>query len=324
MADGFLTRPFSLQGKTIWVAGHNGLVGAALTRRLEAAGHHVLKAPRTALDLRNQAATQDWLYEHKPDAVILAAAKVGGILANDTHPADFLYDNLMIEAHVIHGAYRAGVKKLLFLGSSCIYPREAPQPVKEEALLTGPLEPTNEAYAIAKIAGIKLCRSYRRQYGCDFISAMPCNLYGPGDRFDPENSHVIPALMMKFDRAVAQNEKEVEIWGSGLPLREFMHVDDCAAALVFLLENYSDERPVNIGTGQEVSIKDLAKMLADVTGYRGALAFNLEKPDGAPRKVMDSRLIRKAGWTPHYDLKAGLVQTYDWYRRAGINRPAAA
>lgn len=308
-----MTESFSLRNKKVWVAGHNGMVGAATVRRLAREECCILTMERSALDLRAQADTQDWLAEHRPDVVIVAAAKVGGILANDTYPADFLYDNLMIEANIIRASFKAGVKKLLFLGSSCIYPREAEQPIKEEALLTAPLEQTNEWYAVAKIAGIKLCQAYRKQHGCDFIAAMPCNLYGPGDTYDEQNSHVIPALLMKMHKAKREGAAQVVLWGTGMPLREFMHVDDLADALVFLLKHYSDASPVNTGSGGEVSIRDLAGEIAQTVGYKGNILFDPEKPDGTPRKLMDSSRLHALGWQPRISLSDGLLQVYQDY-----------
>jgi GDP-L-fucose synthase len=305
---------FEIAGKTIFVAGHQGLVGRAVSRRLIQDGAQVLAAPRAELDLRDQAATKTFLKEAAPDAVIVAAATVGGILANSTYPVDFLNDNLLIESNLIGGAHDAGIERLLFLGSSCIYPREAPQPMREDALLTGPLEPTNQWYAIAKIAGIMLCRAYRAQYGRSYVAAMPTNLYGPGDNFDLNSSHVIPALMRKIDTAARERKPSVEIWGTGTPLREFMHVDDLADALVFLLKTYDEEEHINVGSGQEVSIAGLAGLLAEVIGYRGELVFDTSKPDGPPRKALDSTRIAALGWTPHYSLEDGLKQTYAWYR----------
>ena len=304
---------FMLPGKRIWVAGHNGLVGSALVRALPA--DMVMVVDRDELDLRDQMATRLWVKHHKPDAIILAAATVGGIGDNKARPADFLYDNLMIEANVIHVAYESGVEKLLFLGSSCIYPREAAQPITEEALLTGPLEPTNEAYAIAKIAGIKMCQSYRQQYGASFVSAMPCNLYGPGDRFDAMRSHVIPALMLKMHQARQEKRAQLELWGTGSPLREFLHVDDLARALILMLTEYNDSLPLNIGSGDEVSIRDLASTMAAVTGYQGQIVFNPAHPDGTPRKILDSQRVQALGWQPRIDLKTGLQETYDWFCR---------
>ncbi|MDR3735597.1 MAG: GDP-L-fucose synthase [Acidobacteriaceae bacterium] len=310
---------FDLAGKRVWVAGHRGMVGSATTRRLAQADCVVLTVGKDQVDLRRQAAVESWVMENRPDAVILSAARVGGILANDSRPAEFLYDNLVIEANVIHASYLAGVKKLLFLGSTCIYPRLAPQPITEDALLTGPLEPTNQWYAVAKIAGIKLCQSYRRQYGCDFISAMPTNSYGPGDKFDLRGGHVLPTLMMKIDAAKRQEAPFVEIWGTGTPKREFLHVDDLADALVFLLENYSDEGHVNVGTGQDLTIGELAAMIADVVGYRGTFRFDTTKPDGTPRKLSDTALLSSLGWRAKTDLRTGIAETYRWYSES-VNR----
>ena len=305
---------FEIAGKSIFVAGHNGLVGQALVRRLDGDGARIIAASRTELDLRDQAATKAFLRDMAPDAVIVAAATVGGILANSTFPVDFLNDNLLIETNLISGAHETGIDRLLFLGSSCIYPREAQQPMSEDALLTGPLEPTNQWYAIAKIAGIMLCRAYREQYGRSYIAAMPTNLYGPGDNFDLSSSHVIPALMRKIDAAARERKPMVEIWGTGTPQREFMHVDDLADALVFLLKTYDKEEHINVGSGQEVSIAELAELLAEVIGYKGELMFDTTKPDGPPRKALDSTRIAALGWTPHYSLEEGLKQTYVWYR----------
>ena len=301
---------YSLRNKRVWVAGHRGMVGAATIRRLQHEGCMILTSD---IDLRSQAATQDWLMLHKPDVVVVAAARVGGIGANGAYPADFIYDNLMIEANVIHGAFQAGVERLLFLGSSCIYPRAASQPINEEALLSGALEPTNEWYAVAKIAGVKLCQAYRRQHGCDFISAMPCNLYGPGDTFDAEKSHVIPALMLKMAVARVVNAPSVTLWGTGAPLREFLYVEDLADALVFLLQHYTGEAPVNVGSGEEVSIATLATQIAAVTGYAGEIVFDASMPDGTPRKVLDSGKLGAMGWTPHTSLRDGLEKAYEWY-----------
>lgn len=324
MADGFLKNSYSLEGKAIWIAGHGGMVGQALIKHPGFELSKIQTASRRECDLMQQGAVQEWIQSNKPDVVVLAAAKVGGILANDTYPAEFLYDNLMIEANVIHAAYECGVEKLLFLGSSCIYPREALQPIAEDALLSGPLEKTNEAYAIAKIVGIKLCQMYRRQYGCDFIAAMPCNLYGPGDRFDLENSHVIPALMMKAHEAKISGSGSMQIWGSGKPRREFLYVDDLADALVFLLENYSGERPVNVGVGNDISIAELSQIIANTVGFEGDLAFDLSKPDGTMQKLMDSSRIMRAGWKPQAGLKDGLFRTYTWYQENRASKKRAA
>lgn len=306
-----MTELFSLQNKKIWVAGHTGMVGAAVMRRLAQEPCELITVSRDQLDLRRQDDVEKWLTQNKPDAIILAAAHVGGIKANHDEPADFLYNNLAIETNIIHGAYKAGVEKLLFLGSSCIYPKEAPQPITEEALLAGPLEPTNEWYAIAKIAGIKLCQAYRRQHGCDFISAMPCNLYGPGDTYDAQRSHVIPALIMKMQAAKERGAPSVTLWGTGNPLREFLYVDDLADALVFLLKNYSDEKIVNVGSGSEMKISELAKEIANIIGYQGRIIFDPSMPDGTMRKVMDNSRIQSMGWQPQTNLKSGLVQAYD-------------
>jgi len=304
---------FDLSGKRIWVAGHRGMVGAALVRRLSDEACEILTIGRDRLDLRNQAATENWLQAARPDAVIVAAATVGGIQANNDRPVDFLYDNLMIEANIINASWKAGVDKLLFLGSSCIYPRLAPQPIQEDALLTGALEPTNEWYAIAKIAGIKLCQAYRKQYGCNFISAMPTNLYGPGDNFDLQSSHVLPALLRKAHAAKQTASEQMTIWGSGTPLREFLHVDDLADALVFLLQFYADEKHVNVGSHQEYSIRALAELICKVVGFDGDLVFDKSKPDGTPRKLMDSSILKNLGWTPKIPFESGLRQTYAWF-----------
>lgn len=304
----------SLKGKRVWVAGNNGLVGSAMVERLQSEGCEIITVSRADLDLRRQDDVEDWLTDHQPEVIILAAARVGGILANDRSPADFLYDNLMIETNIIHSAYMTGVQRLLFLGSSCIYPREAPQPMKEQDLLTGAFESTNEAYAIAKITGMKLCEFYRRQYGCDFITAIPCNLYGPNDLYDLERSHVIPALIMKAHLAKERNEESLEIWGSGTPHREFMHVHDLADALVFLLKNYNSGKPINVGYGADYSIKDLAGMVKGAIGFDGDIIFNADKPDGTPRKLMDSSRINEAGWNASIDLEEGLRGTYAWYQ----------
>ncbi|MFD1912800.1 GDP-L-fucose synthase family protein [Halodurantibacterium flavum] len=305
--------PFRLAGRRVWVAGHRGMVGAALMRRLAGTGSELLTVTRAECDLRDQAAVTGWMAQARPEVVILAAATVGGIAANAARPATFLYDNLAIATNVIEGARQAGVAKLLFLGSSCIYPRAAPQPIPEEALLTGPLEPTNEAYAIAKIAGLKLCAAYRQEHGCDFISVQPTNLYGPGDNYDPEGSHVLPALLRRFHKARLARAPEVAVWGSGAPLREFLHVDDLADALVFLLERYSGMVPVNVGSGQEVSIAALARMVADVTGYAGRITFDPARPDGTPRKRLDCSRLHALGWDRARPLAQGLAETYaDW------------
>jgi GDP-L-fucose synthase len=299
--------------KRIWVAGHNGMVGSAITRYLTKRGDDVLKAGREVVDLRDQLAVEVWLKQNRPEAIVFAAAKVGGIYANDTYPAEFIYDNLAIEANVIHSAHLAGVDRLVFLGSSCIYPKFAPQPITEDALLTGPLEPTNEWYAIAKIAGIKLCQAYRKQYGHSYISVMPCNLYGPGDNFDPLTSHVLPALIRRFHEAKEEERSEVVVWGTGKPLREFLHVDDLAKAVVFCLDQYDQYEHINCGAGTEVSIRTLAEIVARVVGYRGKIVFDATKPDGTPRKFMDSSRIAALGWKPEISLEEGLASTYQRY-----------
>ncbi|MEQ8700858.1 MAG: GDP-L-fucose synthase [Bauldia litoralis] len=307
--------PFSLDGKRVWVAGHRGMVGQAVVRRLEDEPCEILTADRQTLDLRNQAEVKAWLADARPDVVILAAARVGGILANSTYPADFLYDNLMIEANIIHSSFEVGVGKLLFLGSSCIYPKFAEQPITEESLLTGPLESTNEAYAIAKIAGIKLCEAYRQQHGADFISAMPTNLYGPGDNFDLQSSHVLPALLRRTHEAKQRGDPSLVIWGSGSPRREFLHVDDCAAALVYLLQNYSAPTHVNIGFGEDISILDLARLIAEIVGFSGTIEHDLSKPDGTPRKLMSSARLQALGWKPKIGLRDGIASTYEYFVR---------
>jgi GDP-L-fucose synthase len=291
------------------------MVGSAVVRRLAAEDCTVITAGRDEVDLRRQEAVEAWMDRVRPQAVFLAAAKVGGILANDTQPAPFLYENLMIEANVIEAARKSGVEKLLFLGSSCIYPRLASQPIAEEALLTGPLEPTNEWYAVAKIAGIKLAQAYRRQYGCDFISVMPTNLYGPNDNFDPVTSHVAAALLARIHAAKQAGAPSITLWGSGTPLREFMHVDDLADALVFLMRHYSAEPHINAGSGQETTIRGLAELIAEVVGWQGDLAFDPTKPDGTPRKLMDSSKLAALGWRPGLTLREGYRRTYDWYLR---------
>lgn len=303
--------------KRLYIAGHNGMVGRALMRVLVGAlsdyKGEIITVSHADLDLRDQQATYDFIASHKPDAIIMAAATVGGIGDNAARPADYLYDNMMMAANVIHGAHRADVPRLLYLGSSCIYPRDAAQPIKSDALLTAPLEPTNEAYALAKIAGVKLCQSYRRQYGRSYMAAMPCNLYGPYDLFDPTRSHVIPALLLKIHQARLQNAASLTLWGTGAPLREFLHVDDLARALLWALAAYDDEAPLNIGSGQEISIHNLSHLIAEIVGYQGEILFNPAQPDGTPRKVLDSQVIHTAGWQPHIDLKRGLQDTYDWF-----------
>lgn len=295
------------------------MVGSAVARELGKRGDDVLAAGRNEVDLRNQAAVEDWLKHNRPDAIVIAAAKVGGIHANDTFPAEFLYENLAIETNIIHAAHGAGVDRVVFLGSSCIYPKFAPQPIKEEALLTGPLEPTNEWYAIAKIAGIKLCQAYRKQYGRRYISVMPCNLYGPGDNFDPLNSHVLPALIRRFHEAKASELAEVVVWGTGTPLRELLHVDDLARAVVFCLDRYDAYEHINCGAGSDISIAGLAELVARIVGYRGKIAFDPSKPDGTPRKLLDSSRIAALGWQSEIGLEDGIAATYRWYLE---NKPA--
>jgi GDP-L-fucose synthase len=304
---------YKLRGKKVWVAGHGGLLGSALVRRLQIENCDILTADRSEYDLRSTSDVDRWMRKALPQTVIVAAARVGGIYANDVRPAEFIYDNLMIEANVVEAARRYSVEKLLFLGSSCVYPRLAPQPIAETALLSGPLESTNQWYAIAKIAGIKLCQAYRRQYGCDFVSAMPTNLYGPGDRFDLENGHVVPALIAKAHRAKLNEMPFLDVWGTGRPLRELLHVDDAADALIFLLKQYSDEDIVNIGSGVEISVADLAREICNIVGFKGQLLFDTSKPDGTPRKVVDISRIRALGWAPRVSLTEGLTQTYRWY-----------
>lgn len=304
---------FSLAGKRVWVAGHRGMVGSAIVRRLQAEDCEILTATRAEVDLKRQREVATWLDNARPDAIFMAAAKVGGILANDTAPADFLYDNLMIEANIVEAAYRSGVAKLLLLGSSCIYPKLAPQPIREDALLTGPLEPTNEWYAIAKIAGIKLGQAFRRQYGFDVISAMPSNLYGPGDNFDLATSHVLPALIRKAHEAKRSNADSFTIWGSGTPRREFLHADDCADAVVHLMKFYSDADHVNVGSGNDISIFDLARMVADVVGFEGRIERDVSKPDGTPRKLMSNAKINAMGWRPRIQLRDGIAASYQWF-----------
>jgi len=304
---------FSLAGRRVFVAGHRGMVGSALVRRLAREDCEIVTATRDELDLRRQRDVEDWLAAQRPSAVFLAAATVGGILANDTRPAEFIYDNLAIETNVIEGARRVGVDKLMFLGSSCIYPRLAPQPMAEEALLTGPLEPTNQWYAVAKIAGLMTCAAYRRQHGCDYISAMPTNIYGPGDNFHPTQSHVVAALIGKIHRAAREGAAAVEIWGSGQPRREFLYVDDLADAVVFLMRHYSAEPHVNIGAGKDLTIDEFAALIAEIVGFRGGFTHDRERPDGAPRKLLDVGRINALGWTAPTSLRDGLARTYRWY-----------
>ena len=308
---------YNLNGKRVYVAGHRGMVGAAVCRRLAKENVELITADRSTLDLRNAEAVRNWMTEARPDVAIMAAAKVGGIHANNTYPVDFLIENLMIQNSVMSAAHHADVGRLLFLGSSCIYPKMAEQPIKEEALLTGALEATNEPYAVAKIAGIKLVEAHRRQHGRDWISAMPTNLYGPGDNYHPENSHVLPALLRRFHEAKTRGDDTVTIWGTGTPLREFMHVDDLADALIFCLKHYSDSQHINVGSSHEVSIRELALIIAEAVGANFNLKYDSTKPDGTPRKLMDSGKLRKLGWTPKIPLNSGIKSTYsaiknDW------------
>lgn len=307
---------YDLSGKRVAVLGSRGMVGSALVRRLEREQCELITLARQDCDLRRQREVEEWIGRERPDLIFLSAAKVGGIAANSAAPAQFLYDNLMIETNVIEAARLACVEKLVFLGSSCIYPKLADQPISEDALLSGPLEPTNEWYAIAKIAGIKLCQAYRRQHACDFISAQPTNLYGPGDNYDLETSHVVPALLRKTHEAKLAGQGSLELWGTGSPKREFLHVDDLADALVFLAEHYSDEQPVNIGSGEEVSIAELARMVASIVDYRGAIEFDPSRPDGTPRKLLNSGRLAALGWTPAITLEAGLRSTYSSFARS--------
>lgn len=304
---------YVLKGKKIWIAGHRGMVGSAVARRLASEDCEIITADRNKLDLRRQSDVEAFVAAVRPDVVVMAAAKVGGILANDSFPAEFLYENLVIETNMFAAAHSANVERLLFLGSSCIYPRQAPQPIDESSLLTGALEPTNEWYAIAKIAGVKLAQAYRRQYGRDYISAMPTNLFGPGDNFDLQTSHVMPALMRKAHEAKLQNAESVTIWGTGKPRREFLHCDDCADALVFLLANYSDECVVNVGSGDDLSILELTRLVNEVVGFNGSIVNDLTKPDGTPRKLMSGAKLRSLGWTSRRTLKEGLEDTYRWF-----------
>ncbi|MBX4865596.1 GDP-L-fucose synthase [Rhizobium bangladeshense] len=304
---------YDLSNKKIWVAGHRGMVGSALVRRLQSENCSVITATRREVDLKRQDEVEKFVESVRPDAVILAAARVGGILANDSYPAEFLYDNLIIEANIFEAAHRAGVDRLLFLGSSCIYPKLAPQPIPEEALLTGPLEPTNEWYAIAKIAGIKLAEAYRKQYGRDYISAMPTNLYGPGDNFDLNSSHVMPALIRKAHAAKFRKDPHIVVWGTGTPRREFLHVDDCADALVFLLKTYSGSQHVNVGSGTDLEIIELARLVCRVVGYEGEIIHDLSKPDGTPRKLMSNKKLQDMGWKASIPLEDGIRATYAWF-----------
>lgn len=308
---------YALDGQRIWVAGHRGMVGGAIVRALQNHGCEILTATHAELDLTRQADVEAWMTEKKPTMVVVAAAVVGGILANDSRPVDFLNSNLMIQSNIIATAHKIGVERLLFLGSSCIYPRMAAQPITEDSLLTGPLEPTNQWYAIAKIAGVKLCQAYRRQYGRDYISAMPTNLYGPGDNFDLASSHVLPALLVKAHRGKVSNASSIELWGSGKPMREFLYVEDLAEACVFLLKSYSQEEPINVGFGSDVTIRELAETISDVVGFKGGFTFDASKPDGTPRKLMSSDRIQAMGWKAKTGLRDGIAKTYEWYLAHG-------
>ncbi len=318
METGWLSEPFLLAGKRVWVAGHRGMVGSALLRRLQSEGCKILTSD---FDLRVQSDTEKWVKAHKPQVVIIAAAKAGGIQANINRPADFLTDNLQVQTNIIYAAHKEKVEKLLFLGSSCIYPKNALQPIREDALLTGPLEPTNEPYALAKIAGIKMCEAYRRQHGDDFISVMPCNIYGPGDKFDRENSHVIPALMMKAHEA-KKSGRVLNVWGSGNQRREFLYVDDLADALVFTLKNYSSAMPLNIGAGTDITIQALAGEIAAATGFTGTIAFDVTRPEGVNSKLMDSSRILQAGWRPKTRIEDGLRLMYEWFLKRDLRDAA--
>lgn len=307
---------FEMAGKRVFVAGHRGMVGSAIVRRLATEDCDVLTATRQELNLLDQAAVNAWMAKNRPEAVIIAAAKVGGILANNSYPAEFIYENLTIETNLIHSAFVNNCEKLLFLGSSCIYPKYAEQPIVETALLTGALEPTNEWYAIAKIAGLKLCQAYRRQYGCDFISAMPTNLYGPGDNFDLNSSHVLPALIRKTHEAKLNDAKTIEIWGTGTPRREFLHVDDLADACIMLLKTYSDDEHVNVGSGADIAILEVAEIVKSVVGFSGAIVKDTSKPDGTPRKLMSAAKLVELGWRPSITLREGVSSTYEWFLRS--------
>jgi len=304
------TYHFDLQGKRVWVAGHTGMVGSALLRRLQREDCDLLKVPHETLDLTRQRETEDWMAKARPDAIFIAAAKVGGIIANSTYPADFLYDNAMIAMNIMHTAHRLGVQKLLWLGSSCVYPKYAEQPIREDSLLTAALEPTNEAYAVAKIAGLKLAESYARQYGRHFITAMPTNLYGPNDNFDLQNSHVLPALIRKMHEAKIAGSPSVVVWGTGTPKREFLHVDDLADACVFVMKRHAGPEIINIGSGNEISIGEAAKLIARIVGYEGKIVFDTTKPDGAPRKLVDSSRLRGMGWLPGIEFETGVREAY--------------
>ncbi len=314
---------FELRGKRVWVAGHNGMVGSAVVRRLASESCEIVVAPRSAVDLKRQDQVERFVADSRPDVIVLAAAKVGGIFANDAYPVDFLFDNLLIETSIFGAADAAGVERVLFLGSSCIYPKFAPQPITENALLTGPLEPTNEWYAVAKIAGIKLAQAYRQQHGRDYISAMPTNLYGPADNFDLQTGHVLAATIRKAHEAKVAGASYMEVWGSGTPRREFLHVDDCADALVFLLKNYSEAEHINVGSGEDISIVELAHLVCSVVGFGGEIRLDGSKPDGTPRKLMSNKKLASAGWRPSIPLEQGIRETYAWFLAHGLPRTAA-
>lgn len=307
--------PFELAGRRVWVAGHRGMVGGALVRRLSSEGCEIITACRAELDLRRQAEVESWVGRTRPEVIFLAAAKVGGILANDRYPVDFLYENLVIETNIIRAAYETGVRKLMFLGSSCIYPRLAAQPIREEALLTGPLEPTNEWYAVAKIAGLKLCQAYRQQHGADFISAMPTNLFGPGDNYEPSGSHVMAALIRKAHEAKIEGRGAIEVWGDGTPRREFLHVDDCADALVHVMKFYSEGLHINIGSGEDLEIRELARIVCAVVGFEGGIVTDTSKPNGTPRKLLDGSRLAALGWQPRLTLREGIALAYEAFKR---------
>lgn len=304
---------YALTGKRVWVAGHTGMVGSAIVRRLDGEDCEIITVGRKDLDLTRQSDVETWMATEKPQCIFLAAATVGGIFANDSRPAEFLTDNLQIQTNIIAAAHKTGAEKLLFLGSSCIYPKHAPQPISEDALLTGPLEPTNQWYAVAKIAGIKQCQAYRREYGCDFISCMPTNLYGPGDNFDLFSSHVLPALVVKAHNAKTAGEASLTLWGTGRPRREFLYVDDLADACIFLMKQYSQEQFLNVGYGSDVTIDELAQVVSDVVGFTGTFAYDRDKPDGTPRKLLDCGRLNALGWRASTDLREGIAKTYEWY-----------
>ncbi|WP_298123885.1 GDP-L-fucose synthase [Brevundimonas sp.] len=321
-----MTAEFSLFGRRVWVAGHRGMVGSAIMRRLALEDCTLITAGRETLDLSRQAEVDAWMEAERPDVIFLAAAKVGGILANDTRPGEFLYENLVLQTNIVEAARKTGVTKLMLLGSSCIYPKHAEQPISEDSLLTGPLEPTNEWYAIAKIAGLKLGQAYRRQYGMDIISAMPTNLYGPGDNFDLTSSHVLPALIRKAHEAKVSSAPTLTLWGTGTPMREFLHADDCADACVHLMKRYSGEGPINVGSGEDLSIRALAELVCEVVGYQGELVHDLSKPDGTPRKLMSADRLRTMNWRPSIPLSQGIGSTYAWFlenvERETVTKPS--